>query len=61
MANEELKETISLTEHLNILEKEYSETGGKGNRTLKDRVAYLQEAVEFSDDNIKLGKSIMSL
>ena len=61
MANEELKETISLTEHLNTLEKEYEATKGKGNRTLSDRVAHLQEAVAFSDDNVKLGEIQSSL
>ena len=54
MANEELKETVSLTEYLNVLEQEGERTKKQGNRTLEHRRNLIQEANEHSKDNTEL-------
>ena len=63
MANEEIKERLSLeTELNNVLAEQQQafERGNfeqiKGNKTVQDRVGLLQDAVAVGKDNTKLGK-----
>jgi len=61
MANEELKETISLTEYLNVLEKEDEQTKKRGNRTIEHRRNLIEEANQHSKDNVELERIRKSL
>jgi hypothetical protein len=56
MANEELKERRDLYAELVSLEQEYTKTLKQGNTTVEDRTASIQEAIAYSDDNVKLGE-----
>jgi len=56
MANEDFKERRDLLDELVSLEQEYTNTLKRGNTTVQDRADLVQQAIDNSKDNNKLGE-----